>query len=74
MKFRRAAIAASALVALFTFAQAALAQDAPRTRPAPQVSEGMEAPDFNVESIDGKRIWLAEYRGKLVLLIFWSTG
>jgi thiol-disulfide isomerase/thioredoxin len=34
---------------------------------------GQSAPDFDAVSIDGDRIRLAELRGKVVLLEFWST-
>jgi len=80
MKLRRAAIAACALVAALAFANPACAQVTPRKPPAPPVSEGlpavagMDAPDFSVEALDGKRISLGDFRGKLVLLVFWSTG
>lgn len=75
MKLRRTVIVASALAASFAFTNAVRAQVVVPSRPtAPQVGEGMEAPDFNVVALDGKQIWLADYRGKLVLLVFWSTG
>lgn len=31
------------------------------------------APDFNLESVNGGRVGLAEYRGKVILLSFWAT-
>jgi len=36
--------------------------------------EGMTAPEFSVESIDGKRISLADLKGKVVVLSFWFIG
>lgn len=37
------------------------------------VSAGTAAPDFTTNSIEGKRISLNEYKGKIVVLIFWRT-
>jgi peroxiredoxin len=34
---------------------------------------GLPAPDFELNSLDGKRIKLSDYRGKAVLLNFWAT-
>ena len=31
------------------------------------------APDFSVTTIDGKKLALSDYRGKIVLLDFWAT-
>jgi len=35
---------------------------------------GAEAPDFKARSLKGKRIGLADYRGKVVWLVFWRIG
>jgi len=35
---------------------------------------GGMAPDFTLNSINGKTISLSEYRGKTVVLIYWKTG
>lgn len=34
---------------------------------------GQTAPDFELNSLDGKKVHLADYRGKAVLLNFWAT-
>ena len=34
---------------------------------------GLPAPDFELTSLDGKRVKLSDFRGKAVLLNFWAT-
>lgn len=34
---------------------------------------GKTAPDFELETLDGKKVKLSDYRGKAVLLNFWAT-
>jgi cytochrome c biogenesis protein CcmG/thiol:disulfide interchange protein DsbE len=34
---------------------------------------GKPAPDFELETLDGKKVKLSDYRGKAVLLNFWAT-
>src|SRR5215813_13745196 len=34
---------------------------------------GKPAPDFALQSLDGKTVHLSDYRGKAVLLNFWAT-
>jgi peroxiredoxin len=34
---------------------------------------GVPAPDFELTSLDGKKVRLSDYRGKAVLLNFWAT-
>lgn len=38
-----------------------------------KVEEGVEAPDFEFETMDGQTAELSDYRGKVVVLIFWAT-
>lgn len=35
--------------------------------------EGAEAPDFELNTLDGKAVKLSDYRGKKVILNFWAT-
>ena len=35
--------------------------------------ETKKAPDFSLEDLDGNQVKLEEFRGKLVLLVFWAT-
>lgn len=37
------------------------------------VKEGMQAPDFTVEMMDGSKLTLSELKGKVVLVNFWAT-
>jgi peroxiredoxin len=40
---------------------------------APRLITSSLAPDFSLESLDGKTMRLSDYRGKAVLLNFWAT-
>ncbi len=40
---------------------------------SPSLSEGQSAPEFEVETLDGKVVRLADLQGKFVLLNFWAT-
>jgi beta-lactamase regulating signal transducer with metallopeptidase domain/peroxiredoxin/protocatechuate 3,4-dioxygenase beta subunit len=44
-----------------------------RPAPKPTLKVGQEVPPFDVETLDGKRLKLADLRGKYVLLDFWAT-
>jgi len=42
-------------------------------RPRPHLTQATVAPDFTLESLDGKSMSLSDLRGKAVLLNFWAT-
>jgi thiol-disulfide isomerase/thioredoxin len=44
-----------------------------RTGAAPRLTKSTIAPDFSLESLDGKNVRLSDLRGKAVLLNFWAT-
>jgi len=41
--------------------------------PMPRITKSSLAPDFTLESLDGKSMRLSDLRGKAVLLNFWAT-
>ena len=40
---------------------------------SPRITQSTVAPDFSLESLDGKTMHLSDFRGKAVLLNFWAT-
>jgi len=40
---------------------------------APRITQATVAPDFSLESLDGKNMRLSDLRGKALLLNFWAT-
>ncbi|MGA7908211.1 MAG: TlpA disulfide reductase family protein [Candidatus Sulfotelmatobacter sp.] len=45
----------------------------PHTTETPSVMQPKMAPDFTLQSLDGKDMRLSDFRGKAVLLNFWAT-
>jgi len=39
----------------------------------PVVNIGDEAPDFELRSLDGRRVKLSDYRGKKTVLFIWAS-
>jgi len=44
-----------------------------RQNPLAAQTEGGQAPDFALASLEGKTVHLSDYRGKAILLNFWAT-
>jgi len=40
---------------------------------SPSPREGFLAPDFTLDTLDGKKVTLSELRGKIVVVNFWAT-
>jgi len=47
--------------------------DAAAKQTLPRVEKSFAAPDFTLESDDGKHYRLADYHGKVVMINFWAT-
>jgi cytochrome oxidase Cu insertion factor (SCO1/SenC/PrrC family) len=46
----------------------------PLPAPHPGVEVGQVAPDIEGEDLDGQHLHLADYRGQVVVLSFWSNS
>ncbi len=62
-------VAFAVALMLYVGFHAARHNNAPSTR----LSQSKVAPDFSLQSIDGKTTRLSDFRGKAVLLNFWAT-
>ena len=47
--------------------------DQPQGGPPPAPREGFRAPNFTLQTLDGRSVTLSALRGKVVLLNFWAT-
>lgn len=65
--------AVKALVFTFFLFGISLPQDLKAAQSIPEVSIGQEAPDFKLESLDGKTVKLSDYKGKKVIVNFWAS-
>jgi thiol-disulfide isomerase/thioredoxin len=72
---RQILILAVACVAVFVIVFVGLRRmhEAPVSRAATSSADSKMAPDFALQSLDGKTIHLSDFRGKAVLLNFWAT-
>lgn len=68
-----------ALITLFILTCLSLAScsgddsEANETPNTPPISNGVKAPDFNLNSSDGKQVKLSDYNGKVVVLFFFGN-
>jgi peroxiredoxin len=58
---------------LILLAMALMACGGPEAGVRTGISEGQHAPNFSLETLDGKKTSLSDYQGQVVLLNFWAT-
>ncbi len=46
---------------------------APASPPPATLAAGAVAPDFSMQTVDGKQLKLSDFKGKIVILDFWAT-
>ena len=46
---------------------------ASKSAAAPRALAGMPAPDFTLKALDGRTVWLSDFKGKPLLVNFWAT-
>lgn len=75
MKRNGLVFAALCIAILLMVASGRFLRRAVKTGGSPLVGDvrGKTAPDFELVSLDGKKVKLSDYRGKAVLLNFWAT-
>ncbi|MBK8252844.1 MAG: TlpA family protein disulfide reductase [Polyangiaceae bacterium] len=70
---RRFALAAGTAIALLATACSGPASPDPKTPDNTAEAAGAAAPDFTLPALDGSTVHLSDYKGKVVLIDFWST-
>ena len=63
----------AAIVATMLFAGIRIARNNRANGPGQRQLMGNLAPDFELQTLDGKNLKLSDLRGKAVLLNFWAT-
>ena len=66
-------IVVAMLVSIMLVFAVELAQRSSGPSPSELSMKGRQAPDFALQSLDGRTIHLSDYKGKAVLLNFWAT-
>ena len=66
-------VALAAIVAVMLWAGIYVSRKSNGGAPAGSQLRGQLAPDFELQTLDGKNMKLSDFRGKAVLLNFWAT-